>query len=114
VEVKELPAITFEMLISSIGGAMGLWTGASIITWIHLIYFCTCMLLKRRRRRKERIQAKVAIQAEADEYQRKVASDEISHRTLQLKKNRFAQELKNNNCVDGGGQSGSIHTESTV
>ena len=28
------------------GGAMGLWTGASIVTWIHLIYFCCVACVK--------------------------------------------------------------------
>ncbi len=39
-DIQEVPAMTLENFISNIGGAMGLWTGASIVTWIHLVYFC--------------------------------------------------------------------------
>ncbi len=42
-EVSQLSAFTFEALVSNIGGALGLWTGASVITLIHAIYFC-CFL----------------------------------------------------------------------
>uniref|UniRef100_A0A914V0C5 Amiloride-sensitive sodium channel n=1 Tax=Plectus sambesii TaxID=2011161 RepID=A0A914V0C5_9BILA len=115
VEVKELPAITFEMLISSIGGTMGLWTGASIITWIHLIYFCTCMLLKRRRRRQETARARVA-GAAGD--RQSAGFNEISPRSLDHahldEKTHSTEKQKNNNCFDAGRQTESIHTESTV
>ncbi len=39
-DIKQIPAMTLENFVSNIGGAMGLWTGASIVTLIHLVYFC--------------------------------------------------------------------------
>ncbi len=39
-DIQQAPAMTLENFVSNIGGAMGLWTGASIITWIHLVYIC--------------------------------------------------------------------------
>ena len=53
--IKQEPAVTIESFVSNIGGAMGLWTGASIITWIHLFYFCCASCnIRRQQRRKQR------------------------------------------------------------
>ncbi len=42
-EIEQVPAMTLENFVSNIGGAMGLWTGASIVTWIQFVYFCIRM-----------------------------------------------------------------------
>ncbi len=47
-DIRQVPAMTIESFVSSIGGAMGLWTGASIVTWVHLLFFCLATIFKKK------------------------------------------------------------------
>ena len=60
-QILQLSAFTFESLVSSIGGALGLWTGASIITLIHTLYvFISFLIRKKQPNRRENGEIKAA------------------------------------------------------
>ena len=40
--VIEMDSQTWEFFVSNVGGLLGIWTGASVLSFIQLIYLCCC------------------------------------------------------------------------
>lgn len=45
---EEVPTYTVDTFISNIGGQLGLWLGASVISVVQIVYYC-CLSAWRRR-----------------------------------------------------------------
>lgn len=69
---EEIPLYNFQTFISNIGGQLGLWTGASILTVLELLYlltqfFCADWEIRKVRRRHHARSESIAKEAEKEE-----------------------------------------------